>query len=320
VRPELASLARLALGAVQRELPHKLDHVVTRDGESVRHRELHPAFYGAFDWHSAVHGHWTLARVIAAAPEIAEAGDIRRVLDAHLTRENLQREADYCAAHPAFERMYGWAWALELARVLRDTPWGDAIKPLADVIVGHYLAFLPKQGYPIRTGTHNNTAFGLAFALDYAQAVGHHELSDLIEGRARLYYAGDVDAPAMWEPGGDDFLSPSLVEADLMRRVLAGSRYAAWLHAFLPALPSGLREPAIVGDRSDGKLAHLDGLNLSRAWCMRNIGEALSPHDLLREQLDTASEVHAREGLAHVATGDYAGEHWLATYAALLLT
>ena len=310
-------LARLSLAAVERELPHKLDHVVTTDGP-VRHRDLHPAFYGAFDWHSAVHGHWTLARVLAVMPGISEVGEIRRVLDAHLTRENLQREADYCAAHPAFERMYGWAWTLELARVLRETPWGDAIAPLADVIAGHYVEFLPKQAYPIRTGTHNNTAFGLAFALDYARAAKHHALANLIEDRARTYFAADVDAPVMWEPGGDDFLSPSLAEADLMRRVLSPSRFAAWLHAFLPVLPAGLREPASVGDRSDGKLAHLDGLNLSRAWHMYNISEALSPHDLLCEQLVAAAQVHSVEGLAHVATGDYAGEHWLATFAMLL--
>ena len=314
-----SKLAKLALAAVRREFPHKLDHVV-REPDSVSHRELHPAFYGAFDWHSAVHGHWTLARLLLVAPEIPEAHDIRVVFDEHLAAENIEREAAYCRDHPGFERMYGWAWLLELARELQRTPWSASIQPLADVIASHYVAFLPKQAYPIRSGTHNNTAFGLGFALDYARAVKHQELADVIEGRARLYFAGDVDAPAQWEPGGDDFLSPSLVEADLMRRVLSPSRFAAWLHAFLPALPSSLREPAIVGDRTDGKLAHLDGLNLSRAWCMRNICAALSPHDLLREQLETAADTHAAEGLAHVATGDYAGEHWLASYAVLLLT
>jgi hypothetical protein len=312
-----SKLAQLALAAVRREYPHKLDHVV-REPESVSHRELHPAFYGAFDWHSAVHGHWTLARLLLVAPEIREAHDIRTVFDEHFTAENIEREAAYCREHPGFERMYGWAWLLELARELERMSW--SIQPLADVIAAHYVAFLPKQAYPIRTGTHNNTAFGLGFALDYARAVKHQELADVIEGRARLYFAGDIDAPAQWEPGGDDFLSPSLVEADLMRRVLSPSRFAAWLHAFLPALPSSLREPAIVSDRTDGKLAHLDGLNLSRAWCMRNIAAALSPHDLLREQLEAAADAHAAEGLAHVATGDYAGEHWLASYAVLLLT
>jgi hypothetical protein len=310
-------LAQLALAAVRREYPHKLDHVV-HEPESVNHRELHPAFYGAFDWHSSVHGHWTLARLLLVAPELPEAHEIREVFDEHFAADKIEREAEYCRAHPGFERMYGWAWLLELARELLRTPWN--IQPLADVIASHYIAFLPKQSYPIRTGTHNNTAVGLGFALDYARAVKHQALVDVIEGRARLYFAGDVDAPAQWEPGGDNFLSPSLVEADLMRRVLSPSRFAAWLHAFLPALPSSLREPASVGDRSDGKLAHLDGLNLSRAWCMRNICAALSPHDLLREQLEAAADTHATEGLAHVATGDYAGEHWLASFAVLLLT
>jgi hypothetical protein len=314
-------LAQLALAAVRREVPHRLDHVVTRaDEPTARHRYLHPAFYGAFDCHSAVHGHWTLARLLRVVPELPEAADIRVVLDEHLTAEKLAVEAAYCAAHPAFERMYGWAWLLELARELRGTSWSAAVQPLADVIAGHYVTFLPKQSYPIRTGTHNNTAFGLGFALDYARATYHLQLADVIEARARGYFAGDVDAPAMWEPGGDDFLSPSLVEADLMRRVLSPARFAAWLHAFLPVLPAGLVEPAVVADRTDGKLAHLDGLNLSRAWCMRTICGALSPHDLLREQLEQAADRHAREGLAHVATGDYAGEHWLASFAMLVLT
>ncbi len=312
--------ARLALAGVTREVPHKLDHVVTDGAPVPRPRELHPAFYGCYDWHSAVHSHWTLARILRLHPELPEAGEIRAVLDGNLTGANLAIEAAYCRAHPGFERTYGWAWALELARELLGTPWAGAIAPLADAIVDAYLAFLPKQTYPIRTGTHNNTAFGLGFARDHARAVNHPALVELIENRARSYYGGDVDAPAEWEPSGDDFLSPSLVEADLMARVLEPSRFSGWLHAFLPRLPAGLTEPAIVSDRSDGKLAHLDGLNLSRAWCMRRIASALSFHDLLGDQLVAAAELHTREGLAHVATGDYMGEHWLASFAVYLET
>lgn len=312
--------ARLALAGVTREVPHKLDHVVLDDQPVPRPRELHPAFYGCYDWHSAVHSHWTLARLLRLNPELPEAGEIRAALDGNLSAENLAVEAAYCRAHRGFERMYGWAWLLELARELEGTSWGAAIRPLADVIVESYLAFLPKQTYPIRTGTHNNTAFGLAFAHDYARSNGHTQLAELIENRARSYYGGDVEAPAEWEPSGDDFLSPSLVEADLMARVLEPSRFSGWLHAFLPRLPAGLAEPAIVSDRSDGKLAHLDGLNLSRAWCMRRIAAALSFHDLLADQLVAAADQHAREGLAHVATGDYMGEHWLASFAVYLET
>lgn len=311
-------LARLPLACLPRPYPHKLDHVVGDDADVKGPRELHPAFFGCFDWHSAVHGYWTLAR-LRRIPDLPEAAAIDALFDRNLTPENLAAEAAYCRAHPAFERTYGWAWLLALATELRDTRWGAATQPLAEVIVEHYLAFLPKQTYPIRTGVHANTAFGLAFALDYARAVGHAALADLVENRARNYYAADVDAPALWEPSGEDFFSPVLMEADLMRRVLVPSRYAAWLHALLPRLPANLAEPALVTDRSDGKLAHLDGLNLSRAWCMRAIAGALDERDLLHDELVEAAVRHAREGLAHVATGDYAGEHWLATFAVYLL-
>jgi hypothetical protein len=313
-------LAKLALACVQREVPHKLDHLVRDTGPTPSPRELHPAFYGCFDWHSAVHGHWMLARLARVVPDLPETAEINAVLDANLSPANLAIEAEYCAARPLFERTYGWAWLLELARELRGTRWAAAVQPLAGVLVGHYLAFLPKQTYPIRSGMHSNTAFGLALALDYARDVGHAELAELIENRARTYYAADVDAPAVWEPSGDDFLSPCLVEADLMRRVLAPARFAAWLHAFLPRLPVNLAEPAIVSDRTDGKLAHLDGLNVSRAWCMRGIAAALSPHDLLTDALVAAADRHAQEGLANVATGDYMGEHWLASFAVYLET
>lgn len=308
----------MPLAGLVREYPHKLDHLV-RDAAGIpQPRELHPAFYGCFDWHSAVHGHWTLAR-LRRVPDLPEAAAIDALFDQHLTAEHLAREAAYCRAEPTFERTYGWAWVLALATELRDTRWAAAVQPLADVIVEHYVAFLPKQTYPIRTGVHANTAFGLAFALDHARAVGHAALAELVENRARNYYGLDVDAPAMWEPGGEDFFSPTLIEADLMRRVLSPPRFAAWLHGFLPRLPASLAEPVQPTDRSDGKLAHLDGLNLSRAWCMRAIADALDERDLLRDELARAGELHAREGLAHVATGDYAGEHWLATFAVYLL-
>ena len=314
---QASQFANLALACVRRELPHKLDHLLIEAGDVPSPRALHPAFFGCFDWHSAVHGHWMLARLLRQFPELPEAAAIAAWFDVSLTAPNLTAEANYFVNRPSFERTYGWAWLLQLARELRD-PWRAHLQPLVDVIVRGYLDFLPKQTYPIRAGTHANTAFGLAFALDYARDVGHAELAELIENRARTYYAADVDAPAVWEPSGDDFLSPCLVEADLMRRVLAPSRFAAWLHAFLPRLPVNLAEPAIVSDRSDGKLAHLDGLNLSRAWCLRGIAAALSPHDLMTDALVAAAELHAREGLAHVATGDYMGEHWLASFAVYL--
>lgn len=327
---ELASrLARLPLAYVHREYPHKLDHVMMHDADVGTPSELHPAFYGCFDWHSAVHGHWTLATILRRFPELPEAGAIRAALATSLTAENLALEAAYFRApqRPSFERTYGWAWLLELARALHgwDDPdaarWAAALQPLVDAIVARWRAFLPRQAYPIRTGVHPNTAFGLGFALDHARATGDTAFAASIDQRARAYFAHDRDAPLAWEPGGEDFLSPVLVEADLMRRLLPPAELAAWLAAFAPGLPAArhLLEPVDVSDRSDPKLAHLDGLNLSRAWCLRALAAALPGGDALRAPLAAAAEAHARAGLAHVATGDYAGEHWLASFAVYLL-
>jgi hypothetical protein len=295
------ALVALPLACLTREYPHKLDHVLASAADVQSPRALHPAFYGCFDWHSSVHGHWMLARLLRRF-ELPEADVIRAIFDAHLTPANIAVEAAYVRAHPRFERMYGWAWLLALATELRDTPW--SVAPLADAVIDHLLQFLPKQTYPIRTGVHPNTAFALGLVLDHARAVGHAPLEALVVERALAYFGNDVDYPAHLEPGGEDFLSPALVEADLMRRVVPD--FDRWLAAFFPrGLPRTLATPAIVSDRSDGKLAHLDGLNLSRAWCLR----ALGFHD--------AADAHAA---VNVATGDYAGEHWLATFAVYLLT
>jgi hypothetical protein len=229
----------------------------------------------------------------------------------------------------SFERTYGWAWLLALATELhgwddRDGKrWAVTLQPLADAIASRFVAFLPKQTYPIRTGVHANTAFGMALALDYARAIGATDLTATLVERAHAYFDADRDYPAAWEPGGEDFLSPALEEADLMRRVLPPTQFASWLAHLLPGLargePRALLDPAHVTDRSDPKLAHLDGLNLSRAWCMREIAAALPAHDAMRTTLIAAAARHAKEGLDHVATGDYMGEHWLATFAVYLL-
>jgi hypothetical protein len=215
------------------------------------------------------------------------------------------------------EELHGWDDA-------DGKQWSKNLQPLADAIVARYLAFLPKQTYPIRSGVHPNTAFGLALALDYARAVDHKGLRELIEDRSRDYYAKDVSVPAAWEPDGADFLSPSLTEADLMRRVLPAAEYRTWLRRFLPDLAKGepktLLEPAKVTDRSDPQLVHLDGLNLSRAWCMRSVAAALAKDDPARKVLAEASARHADAALRHVASGDYAGEHWLASFAVYLLS
>jgi hypothetical protein len=311
---QASQFAKLALACLSREVPHKLDHLVLDEHDRRGPRELHPAFFGCLDWHSAVHGHWMLARLLRRFPSLPEAGAIRAQFDDTLAAENLRVEADYFAGRSSFERTYGWAWLLELAREI-DDPWRHQLRPLVDVIVQRYLEFLPKQTYPVRTGVHANTAFGLALALDYARVVRHRPLEQLIVDRALAYYGRDVAAPAAWEPSGEDFLSPALIEADLMRRVV--DDFPGWFAAFLPQLPASLCGPAEVTDRSDPKLAHLDGLNLSRAWCMRNIAAAL-PASSLRDELESAAEAHARAGLQHVATGDYMGEHWLASFAVYL--
>ena len=324
--------ARLALSGVTRPYPNHPQHVMLDSQDLHTPRQLHPAFYGCFDWHSAVHSHWLLACLLRSLPQLPEAGEMRAALDENLSAANLQIEADYFArpGRQSFERMYGWAWLLKLAQELHD--WQDAqgaawyknLQPLAAVIVARYQDFLPKQIYTISTGLHPNTAFGLTFALDYARACRHPELEALIVRRGLDYFAQDADYPACWEPGGTDFLSPALVEADLMSRILPPAEFQAWFERFLPGIaagePQSLLAPVSVSDRSDPLLVHLDGLNLSRAWCMRRIAAALPERDPARPVLAAAAERHAQEGLAQVASGDYVGEHWLASFAVYLLT
>lgn len=331
-RDAASSFARLALKGITQEYPNKLDHVMNDAGEVRGPRALHPAFYGSFDWHSSVHGHWMLVRLLKRFPDLPEANEIRAALDAHLTAANVAAEVAYLgqANRASFERTYGWAWLLQLARELHDwddpdaARWSVNLQPLADAVVQRYLAFLPKQTYPIRRGVHPNTAFGMTFALDYARAIGRLDLEGVLVERSRTYFAGDSAYPARWEPDGDDFLSPSLVEANLMRRVLPPAEFVPWFHALLPAIergePASLLEPAIVGDRGDPGLVHLDGLNLSRAWCLRGIASALPPDDPARPVLLRAAAVHAEATLPHVASGHYEGEHWLASFAVYMFT
>lgn len=325
-------LARLPLAAIPREFPNKLEHVMNDSGEVKSPKELHPAFYGSYDWHSCVHGHWMLVRVLKQHPELPEADQIRRLLAQNLTAENLRAEADYLAQEnrKSFERPYGWGWLLKLAEELHtwDDPqgreWARNMKPLTQAIVARYLDFFPRQTYPIRSGVHSNTALGLTFALDYARATGHSALETMVLDRARSYYLADRDYPAAWEPGGDHFLSPALTEADLMSRVLPPDEFQEWLHRFLPrleqSLPESLLEPAEVSDRSDPKIVHLDGLNLSRAWAMKGIAAVLPAEDPVRAVLLDSAHRHGEDALAHVVSGDYAGEHWLASFAVYLLS
>ncbi len=318
--------AVLALRCVRQEYPNKLDHVMNGAGEVKSPKALHPAFYGCFDWHSSVHGHWMLVKLLRGHPGMARAADIRAVLDENLSPERIALEVAYLGAdnRRSFERTYGWAWLLKLSAELRswDDPaarrWAEALRPLADELAGRFKAFLPKQTYPIRTGVHPNTAFSLDLALDYARATRDTRFEALIRARARDWFGRDRRGPLAWEPGGEDFLSPCLEEAALMSRLLPAPSFRRWLEGFLPGLPGGL-VPAVVSDRTDPKIVHLDGLNLSRARALRQIAAALGPADARAAGLRRLAERHARTSLPHLASGSYEGEHWLATFAVRML-
>ncbi len=302
--------AGIALGHVAREYPHKLDHVLGSDADALPPRVLHPIFFGSFDWHSCVHGYWMLARLLRSFPDMPRAGEIGALFDQAFTPENVASELAYLSRplSGGFERTYGWAWLLKLAAELHGHPsgnWGATLAPLAAAFAERFRQFLPKLTYPIRAGTHANTAFALMLAADYAEQQDPALLA-LLQQRAWDWFGSDRDARP-FEPSGDDFLSPTLMEAAALQRLLPPAQFAPWLAGFLPAWPPHLLSPAFVSDRSDGKIAHLDGLNLSRAWCLRRLG---SQSDAAQRHLDAA--------LAHVA-GDYMGEHWLASFAVLAL-
>ena len=302
------------------------------DGDVRNPKALHPAFYGCYDWHSSVPGHWMLVRLLRMFPNLPEAGQIRKAIGKNLSKENILSEVAYLKQknRQSFERTYGWAWLLKLAEELTLSSdddvkrWSENLKPLADALVVSYLNFLPKQTYPIRTGVHPNTAFGLAFAFDYAKTTGNEKLATLISERSELTVAKDANYPGAVEPGGEISFLQRLMEADLMRRVMGQAEFYRWFRRFLPQLSAGgprsLLHPATVSDRSDPKLVHLDGLNLSRAWCMRSIASALPRNDPARRVLSRSARLHASDALVHVASGDYAGEHWLASFAVYLLS
>src|SRR2546423_1729775 len=307
--------AQLALKCVRQEYPNKLDHVMNGPQEVQSPRALHPSFYGCYDWHSSVHGHWMLARLLRQFPHLPEAAEIRGVLDEHLAPAPVAVEVEYFGQpnRKSFERTYGWAWLLELQAELRSWEskeahrWADALQPLADTVTRALLDFLPRQTYPIRTGVHPNTAYGLTLALDYAEVMRDDELGALIAERVRTYFGKDTGAPLKWEPGGEDFLSPSLEEAALMSRILSSSAFRSWMKAFLPAVKL---TPAIVSDRTDPKIGHLDRLNLSRARCLYALSTTLR-----RPALAQLGDTHAQASMPFIASGSYEGEHWLGTVA-----
>ncbi len=321
--------ATIALGHVSREYPNKLDHVLNGVDDVRGPFALHPIFYGSFDWHSCVHGYWMLARLYRRFPTFDAAPRIRAQFDAYLAPQHVAGEVAYLQQplRGGFERPYGWAWLLmlggELAR--HTTPdgrrWSEALGPLVAEFVQRFHDFLPRATYPVRVGTHFNTAFALTLAMDYATVAGDAALADLLREKANAWYGDDADCQA-WEPGGDDFLSSALIEAECMRRMMPPRGFADWLERFLPRIaerePATLFRPAHVSDRTDGKIAHLDGLNLTRAWCWRSMAGALPPDDPRVQVARDAAARHLAASLPHVA-GDYMGEHWLASFAVLAL-
>lgn len=314
-------LASLPVHCIQVEYPNKLNQTLGNGDDLKSPKTLHPAFYGCFDWHSSVHGHWSLVSLLKQFPNLDEAESIRKMLLQNISKENIEKEVTYFHQkyNKSYERTYGWAWLLKLAEELET--WNDPLalelaknlKPLTNLIVQKYIEFLPKLKYPIRVGEHTNTAFGLTFAWDYANTVGNIELKSLIEKRAKDFYLNDVSCPLTWEPSGYDFLSPCLQEAAIMKRVLAKEAFETWLASFLPQLKELSFELPVgeVSDRKDGKLVHLDGVNFSRAWAIYTIVKDLSDYDHLK---NIANE-HINYSLPNLVGDSYEGGHWLGSFA-----
>jgi hypothetical protein len=324
--------ATLALDCVHLEYPNKIAHVLQSDEDARPPRDLTPSFYGCFDWHSAVHGHWLLARLARTFPDALFAGAAREALARSLTKTNIAAEVAYLegGGRASFERPYGLAWLLQLAAELRE--WDDPLarelsanlRPLETATVERLSSWLPKLSHPVRSGEHSQSAFGLGLMFDWARTAGDEDFTALVTNRIRTFYLADTWCPLAYEPSGEDFLSPCLAEADAVRRVLSPVEYAAWLGSFFPTLPrdgaSGWIAPGVVTDKTDGKLVHLDGLNLSRAWMLQGISRGLPAGDPRIAALDAAAREHGQSGLAAITDQHYEGGHWLGSFAVYLVT
>jgi hypothetical protein len=335
LRAEAAGYARVALANIRREFPSGVYHTMNAPGDfPFRPRARTPVFYGSYDWHSCVEMHWLLLRLLRLAPASVPAGEIRAALDGQFSPVALAAEAEFIAGPNGLgERPYGWGWALSLVQEAAEWDdqdggkWASALAPLAEAITGCLLAWLPKATYPVRYGVHANSAFGLSRSLPYARlraADGDPALLTAITGKAHEWFGGDTLYPGGWEPSGHDFLSPALTEAELMSQLLPEGEFAGWLSIFLPGIvsgePSSLFTPAVVSDPADGQIAHLHGLNASRAWCWRRIAAALPGDDPRAGPALAAAKTHAAAALPHAVGDDYMVDHWLAAYAVLLLS
>lgn len=324
--------ARLALSCVHKEYPNKISHVLNDDGDAKPPHELTPAFYGCFDWHSSVHGHWLLARILKTDPSSPMRPAILAALDRSFTTENIAAELKYLEGEgrKGFERPYGTAWFLQLVAELDESEdpklkaWRETLRPLEQKIVGQTEAWLPKLAYPIRLGTHNQSAFAFGLMIDYARRVKNDAFAKQLVAKSLEFHRADVNCPLAYEPSGEDFLSPCLMEADLMRRVMPQAEFAAWLGKFLPQIPAdgstSWLTPGEVRDPTDGKLVHLDGVNLSRAWAMEGIASALPKDDPRVASLLATAKLHADSGLKAVSDENYEGSHWLGSFATYLTT
>jgi hypothetical protein len=327
---EAARYAQVAVRNIGTEFPHATQHLVRGPDEPSRPRELHPAFHGSYDWHSCVHMHWLAVRLLPSLAGSPDGTEVRDTLDRTLTADAIEAEAAHLRANPGFERPYGWAWAFALAAACEQSPdpaaraWSAALGPLTDAVEELALTWLDRVVAPVRHGVHTNTAFGLTLLHEHAPALGRDRLAAAVARRAVDWFGADRDYPAGWEPSGQDFLSPALCEADLMRRVLPAGEFPAWLTDFLPGLaerrPPALFTPAEVRDPTDGYQVHLYGLNLSRAWQFRRLAAALPGDDPRTPVLREAAEAHLAASLPHVTGQGFVSDHWLATYAYLALT
>ncbi len=330
--PFAERFARLALDCVDREYPNHILHLLNADDDVAPPRELTPVFYGCFDWHSAVHGHWTLLRLLRLFPDASWSSSARSVLNEHFTEDRIAGEWKYlsCPSRAGFERPYGLAWLLQLVMECREWDasdsqlWAKRLSPLETLAADRFSSWLPKLTHPIRSGEHSQTAFALGLVYDWAFQSQNEMMIELITKRALTFYRNDQNAPLDYEPSGHDFLSPALAEADLLRRFLPPEEFALWLERFLPQLSHNKNHdwflPVEVADPSDGKLAHLDGLNISRAWMLLGIAQGLPSDDPRRETLLATAQQHAQKGLASVTGMHYAGGHWLGSFATYLLS
>jgi hypothetical protein len=318
--------AQLALACIHKEYPNKIAHSLNSDADVKPPRELTPSFYGCFDWHSSVHGHWLLARLLHMFPHAAFASDARRALAQGITPANIQKEVEYINApgRVGFERPYGLAWVLQLAAELKESTdpdarqWSAALHPLELAAAARIAAWLPKLQHPVRTGEHNNTAFSMGLMLDYARTTPNAQFGQLVESRARDFFLKDRNCPLSYEPSGEDFLSPCLAEADVVRRILPSAEFTPWLSGFLPAVID--LEPTEVVDFTDGKLYHLAGLNLSRAWMLEGIVSKLPASDSRRKPFTVLASKLKQAGLQSIRREHYEGGHWLGTFAVYLVS